>query len=223
MAGVELSDTQLKEISNTLLGAETDRAQQIANMQDYYGQILDAVQNNLINGLGDQVKALQQDYANKSPMYKFFHSEADYVKKGLQTYQQDVVNPILSEIQSSMTRIGIDGEPWANEAITKVMGAIFTYDVNETGSMKALLTGNTSDAIADVMANTRTITLPYATQTGENLANGILTGASSMLTTSKQSWLDWALLPSKWFAEANMIHSPSKVFAGLGENLSDGL
>lgn len=216
-AGVELSDTQLKDIATTILGAESDRAAQIQTMQGYYGEVLDVVQNSLVDGLEDEVKRLEEEYDSHSPLWKWFHNESTYVAEGLATYQSDVVAPILSEIKDSMDRIGVDGSVWAGDAIQSIVDSLFTVeDACDGERPQKVLVDDLSGTLENALNEVRGNTIPTATETGENIAAGILGGSESYLNENKSFFEKIIARLPEWAKNILGIHSPSTVFAEIG-------
>lgn len=222
-AGVELSETELRDLATLLLGSEADRASAIATMQGYYGEVLDAVQTNLFTGLEGQVAALEQEYESKSPVYKLFHSEAEYVQSGLATYNSDIVEPILAEIQSSMERIGLEGEPWATGAMQQVLDGLVTYSYDEYGATISTNLNDIGTLIQGALGDVSTTTVPVAEATGESIAEGLLNGNEDYINENKGVFESVISHLPQWTKDLFGIHSPSTVFAEIGGYMADGL
>ncbi|WP_339053174.1 phage tail tape measure protein [Arsenophonus endosymbiont of Crataerina pallida] len=60
------------------------------------------------------------------------------------------------------------------------------------------------------------------TDAGRQLIEGLVNGIKSRLTAAKETIVHFGYSVSGWFKETLGIHSPSKVFAGLGDNIVQG-
>ncbi len=60
------------------------------------------------------------------------------------------------------------------------------------------------------------------TDAGRQLIEGLVNGIKSRLTAAKETIVHFGDSVSGWFKETLGIHSPSKVFAGLGDNIVQG-
>ncbi|WP_032116656.1 phage tail tape measure protein [Candidatus Arsenophonus nilaparvatae] len=67
------------------------------------------------------------------------------------------------------------------------------------------------------------IELPaHFTDAGRQLIEGLVNGIKSRLTAAKETIVNFGDSVSGWFKETLGIHSPSRVFAGLGDNIVQG-
>ncbi|ECA8970959.1 phage tail tape measure protein [Salmonella enterica subsp. enterica serovar Omuna] len=60
------------------------------------------------------------------------------------------------------------------------------------------------------------------TDFGGNLINGLVNGIGNALTAAKETIVNFGNSISGWFKETLGIHSPSRVFAGFGDNIAQG-
>ncbi|EJX0630328.1 phage tail tape measure protein [Salmonella enterica] len=60
------------------------------------------------------------------------------------------------------------------------------------------------------------------TDFGGNLISGLVNGIGNALTAAKETVVNFGNSISGWFKETLGIHSPSRVFAGFGDNIAEG-
>ena len=208
------------ETAQDAIGASLKiKDQHIAEMQQKYGRVIDATQTELIGGLEGVVQNLEDKYQTLSPFEKWFTTESEFVKQGLEDYKANNVDPVLKEIQDGMNEIGIQGEPWADEAMQKIMDALFPTEESTMGRAP-LMENDLKAAISSALEGVKTTTVPEAEGVGQNIMEGLGNGVTGTSTDKLKTGFEAIVELAK---DVYQTHSPSKVFEEIGKFLPAGL
>ena len=111
----------------SLYGASDAQVQQgKTDIDTAYKAYADQVQYCLLQELPSLIEQATQDYDTKlSPFEKIFTTKEDYVNGVIQKWKDNTLTPAISTIQESMNQLGIDGQPWAEDAANKMTGSLF--------------------------------------------------------------------------------------------------
>lgn len=124
-AAKELGDPEVYESVKKSLPNALDTMYQDANKKAV--EVVDIMQTNLIDEIPKRIDQAKEDWANMNPVEKFFSggNEAHYVKRALEDYKTNYVDPMAQEIESHYSELGIEGAGWASDATKEAINALF--------------------------------------------------------------------------------------------------
>ena len=213
---------QLDEMIQVAEGAKQKDLDQIsANL----AQMFDFMQQDMIAKGAKVASDAAEQWDKFDPFEKWKHggSLEGYVAEALVTYQNKVMKPILSDMDTQMQQAGIDGSTYASDAMTTILTSMFDYGFNGAGGYVAGFKRELSEDTKARLAEYGIDATEWGAEAGISMTQGVLSGAQTSMQENKKSWLDWSIWPWNWFKEKNEINSPSALFERGGENIMQGL
>lgn len=121
------TDEGLKEkIDSWITIAEADRKKQLEQVDSQLTSLYDAIQADMILKTQNMRDKAVQEWNDMNWFEKcWYGNEETYVKDALSNYQNNVVKPIESEIETSMANMEVEGSTWANTAMTNILDSMF--------------------------------------------------------------------------------------------------
>lgn len=188
------TDEDLKaKIDNWITIAEEDKKKQIETVDAQLTSLYDAIQADMILKAQNVKDKAVQEWNDKSWFERIWTGgQAEYVKTALKNYQTNIVDPIESDIETSMENLDIDGSAWANQTMSNIIASMF--ETKTVGS--AMLTEyetSMGDAIAGALTKVGFAVEPDAKKVGadvtstigSSIADGDVSGdVTSMLKSS---------------------------------------
>lgn len=224
-AARQLGDKDLlQQIQNGIPDAMDTANGQIAT---YATQAVDAIQNDLIGGIDDVVKQAQEDWAKKGFLERLFlydNNEASYIKKQLEKYQKDYIDPLSSEIETGMEQIGVKGAGWASDASKEIISSLFDVEHNYDA------TSGVDDVTTKLKTNWETVlngasdaASKTAEERGKSIVDGFNKGVFDNTDSSKGVMETWMEKIKKAIHDSVMrFGSPSKTAIDFGKDTVDG-
>lgn len=202
--------------------AESDRTAQLASIDSQLTLLYDAIQMDMVEKTESVQTAAQEAWQDTSWLEKalVWDNEAEFVSSYLQNYQNNIVQPIADDIQTSMDNLGVDGSAWASDAMSEILDAAFNYDTAyHTWSFGEDL----SKSVDDVFVGLQESGKISSSLAGEEIIKGLANGV-----TDNQQYFDTAMSDAvksgeNALREAADIHSPSRLFESDGNLMMDGL
>lgn len=142
--------------------------------------ITDTIQTELISNMTNVIEDAEKRWEQMSPAEKFFSgfsNVAEYAQDAVTKYQNEYINPISDQIESSMNSIGVNGAGWAGDASKKIMSSLF----DTQGTSYATIGGAISSTITTMNEDWRSIIDGAVSGVGE-LAQFRVTEIGNMMT-----------------------------------------
>lgn len=202
--------------------AESDRAAQLATVDQQLTSLYDAIQTDIITKTQTVQDKAQKEWADMSWLGKVFNggNEASYVSQMLENYRGHIVQPISNRIEESMKGLGIDGSTWANDAMVKISSAVVTYDpVFKDWKFGVDLQTAVSNTFKELEESGK----KSASVSGEQMMQGLVNGITENTQPFENAMSKAVEAGENALRTAADIHSPSKLFYTDGGYMMDGL
>lgn len=196
-------------------------------------ELFDYMQKDILLKSADVVATANEEWDNMNWLERIFAgtSQENYLNSALEDYQNNIMEPITTEMEEAMNKLGIDGGTYGVDAMKDIMKSMFDYkNINSStiGTYTvADFTGNMTNDLEKDLNNVGIDASVYAKNAGlkigESVADGVESGVSTgwrgVLTTLGEkvsSAIDWV-------KDLLGINSPSKVFIEIGEYTMEGM
>lgn len=202
--------------------AESDRAAQLATIDQQLTSLYDAIQTDIITKTQTVQDEAQKKWADMSWLGKVFNggNEASYVSQMLENYRGHIVQPMSNRIEESMKDLGIDGSTWANDAMVKISNAVVTYDP----AFKDWKFGtDLQTAVSTTFKELEESGKKSASVSGEQIMQGLANGITENTQQFENAMSGAVEAGENALRTAADIHSPSKLFYTDGGYMMDGL
>lgn len=210
-------------IDQLLLGNEESRKNQLAEVDKAVNDVYTQLQNDLIAKTNDVADAAKKEWDSMGGWARFWSgssTESEYVREAIKTYQEDFVDPISSEIQDSIKRLGTKGETWASDAMTGIIKEAFVYTPQKDSMPIYAYSKDLSEAVKSAM---REVDLESSMKTlGVDAISGYVSGIDSKTGTLTKKVTESINAGLKFAQIAQDSHSPSKEYKKLGVDAIDG-
>ena len=223
-AAKELGDPEVYESVKSSLPSALDTMYQEANKKAT--ETVDILQTSLIDEIPKRIDKAKEDWANMNPVEKLFSggNEAHYVKRALDDYKTNYVDPLSESIESHYSQMGIDGAGWASEATKEAINALFDGNViggadGLSGAFFQKLNSNYSQIIGDAVGNAKTEAESGSKDIGQAIVDGLSGADTTKVNDFGKSVGNSAIDGTR---EALDSHSPSKVYESIGKDVVDG-
>lgn len=186
-------------------------------------EITDTMQIDFIGGIDKVVEEAQANWENMNWWEKLFsgfgvNGGSAYVASYVEQFKTNTIDPLSSEVESMMSQLGIDGAGWSSDAMNTIMDGMWEYDMT---TRETELSGNFSNLVRNAIATSESELVEATNSFGNNIILGINEGVKgSDVTTPIKNAMSIMVDAAK---EAVGVHSPSTVFAEIGNNLMQGL
>ena len=202
--------------------AESDRAAQLANVDQQLTLLYDAIQSDMIEKTEGVQEEAQKAWSDMSWLEKAFsgENEASYVANALQNYRGHIIQPISDDIEKSMEELGISGSAWADSAMVKISDAVLNYDP----AFKDWTFGeDLQTAISDTFRELEESSVKTSTEAGSNIIKGLANGVTDNTKLFDDAMSGAVTSGENALKQTAEINSPSKLFYRDGEYMVDGL
>lgn len=181
------------------------------------------VQVGLLERIPAVVDQAVKDYENTSPIYRFFHSQDEYVQTALNEYQTNVIEPTENELESMFGEVGINVSTKASGIAKDMVDSIF--DLEEyTGDVDVYTESYTlNEKYREILDGSMDGLYEKVKEDGGYLVDGLgegmeegagaLRGAANIVMNQVEQYL----------REAGKIHSPSERTKPIGMYLLQGI
>lgn len=204
-------------LNEILKAKETERNQQLNDLNDYMNDFMGDLQDDLISKMGSVAEEINAEYQDNW-WAQIFNSEDQYLDNGLVKYKENTIDPITDKIKDLYAELGFEGETFASEAATKTLNGMFHFNLNavEGKDFRNIIssTGTSmSDAIKDAY-----------TDIGRNVPDGLIKGLEEKADAPVKATMDIAekMQDAITGSQAFDIHSPSKKAEKYGEYIDLG-
>lgn len=218
-------DSELRNLAEALAGPEADRQAQLDILSDYYGETLNQVQSELIDKIPEVIEGAKIKYADQSPMYKFLHSESEFIDAALNDYQIGVLAPVTEKLNEAYGQVGLEGHAWAADAGKEIISGLFdteTYYNEVFGpKVKKTLKDNYQELLQGALDEAKPEVNSKAEEVGKYVVNGFDNGIKDASATST-AVNDWASEGKAGLEAAWDINSPSRVAWQEGAYVVEG-
>lgn len=192
-------------LEKVLIAKESERDRQLAELRQYTSDFMGQVQDDLIL----KMKALNETL---NPEHLFDASTNAKVAKGLQTYRDNIINPLTDGINDLYANLGITGKAYASEAASNIISGM--YEFTSAGTrVNRNIWKYTGTSFEDSLRNTYEgigRSVPDGLVAGMNSRKGVVTQAvDEMIDTFLNTATDSQHLDS---------HSPSKATERIGRD-----
>lgn len=120
--GIDMSEYDFA----ALYGANDAQVSQgINDINAAYQDYADQVQYCLMEQIPGVVEEASADYENLDWYKKLFKTKDEYIQDAIEKFQSETVQPLSDSIKEGFDKLGIEGEPWANEAAKKMTDSLF--------------------------------------------------------------------------------------------------
>lgn len=224
-AAKELGDPEVYESVKSSLPGALDTMYQDVNKKAI--EVVDIMQTNLIDEIPKRIDQAKEDWANMNPVEKFFSggNEAHYIKRALEDYKKNYVDPMSQAIESHYSELGIDGAGWASEATKEAINALFDGKViggadGLSGAFGQTLKSDYKGIIDDAVGEAKTTAETGSKDVGKALVDGLASADTSDARKFGEKIGDET---EGGMRDRVETHSPSKVFKSIGKDIIDGL
>ena len=173
------TEEQLDIANLYIKSAEINRANNLAKIDTVITGFFDDVQTGMIKNINQAQNNALEAWNGMSWIEKAFSggSEAAYVKKALESYQNNYVIPIEKDIKESMLETKTKGETWATETMNGILEKMFdltywSFSFEPVVKYKKDL----SDLVSNSLRGVETTTSPLANQIGSNIGDAFIKG-----------------------------------------------
>lgn len=225
-AAKELGDPEVYESVKSSLPGALDTMYQDVNKKAI--EVADIMQTNLIDEIPKRIDQAKEDWANMNPVEKFFSggNEAHYIKRALEDYKKNYVDPMSQAIESHYSELGIDGAGWASEATKEAINALFDGKViggadGLSGAFGQTLKSDYKGIIDDAVGEAKNTAEKGSVGIGKAISDGLSVGIDLLQAAKSGEDIGDEFLAS--FKKNMGIHSPSTVMKEQGEYLIQGL
>lgn len=202
--------------------AESDRAAQLANVDQQLTLLYDAIQSDMIEKTKGVQEEAQKAWSDMSWLEKAFsgENEASYVANALQNYRGHIIQPISDDIEKSMEELGISGSVWADSAMVKISDAVLNYNP----AFKDWTFGvDLQTAISDTFRELEESGVKTSTEAGSNIIEGLANGVTDNTNLFDDAMSGAVTSGENALKQTAEINSPSKLFYRDGEYMVGGL
>lgn len=197
-----------------------------SDIQEKAQAVTDTMQNQLLGKLSDEINQAMTDWDNMKWWEKLFsgaHDATSYAQQRANEYKTDYIDPLSSQIESSLGELGIEGAGWGSEASQKIIDSLFSTDSYSCGGYDTYVTtlkSNYQQAIDDALKD-----LPgYASESGKNVIIGFNSGITENTDSTKSTMEQYNTNIKNAFHDASglALGSPSRTMIGYGKDTVDG-
>ena len=206
--------------------AESDRAAQLANVDQQLTLLYDAIQSDMIEKTKGVQEKAKQEWSDMTWLEQAFSgaaNEASYVSTAMQTYQDNIVTPISKDIEKSMNELGVNGSAWATDAMNSITDSLFKFDGTRYGSIIYEYRGALDKAVSDTFAKLEESGVKTSTEAGSNIIKGLANGVTDNTKLFDDAMSGAVTSGENALKQTAEINSPSKLFYRDGEYMIDGL
>jgi len=158
-------------ILNAITIADSDRDEKIEEIKTSMGTIFDAMQLDLVAKGVAMSDSFIEEWETMNPFRKMFAGgEERFVKGAMRQYQDEIMAPILAEMEESLEALGLESSPFAEEAMKAILDALFIYP-DETGAKQFGL--DLSTGVGEVLEQFGIDVRPLAEAAGWTVVEGI--------------------------------------------------
>ena len=183
----------------------------------------DAIQNDLIGGMNKIVDDAKAEWNNKNWFEKFFSggSEASYVKSALEDYKKNYIEPATSQIETSMSEVGVEGAGWASDAAEDIINSLFTTQISrDFNQTTTVLKDDWKSVLDDVTKKVKKDAEGSGKEVGKAVSDGYADGIDAKKAEKAGKEVgDASIKGTKKSVDSN---SPSKVYKSIGGDVVDG-
>ena len=176
------TDDNLKaKIDEWITIAESDRQRQLKAVDDQLTVLYDAVQEDIVRKAAAAKEEATQQWNDMNWFEKWWNggSEEKYVSKVLTNYNQNIIKPVESEIQTSFDTLGVNGSVWATSTMNDIILALFNWKGNGDDVYASSYKTNIQRAIEEALKATGKNVKPTAGNVGADITGEIGTGLSN--------------------------------------------
>ena len=176
------TDDNLKaKIDDWITIAESDRQRQLKAVDDQLTVLYDAVQEDIVRKAGAAKEEATRQWNDMNWFEKWWNggSEEKYVSKVLTNYNQNIIKPVESEIQTSFDTLGVNGSVWATSTMNDIILALFNWKGNGDDVYASSYRTNIQRAIEEALKATGKNVKPTAGNVGADITGEIGTGLSN--------------------------------------------
>lgn len=251
-AELEGDYTLADQLRDTLTLTDTWAATQKSEITSKLTEVYNAVQLDIVSKTQTVAEEASAQWQNMNPLEKAFNggSEATYVKNAIEQYKTSIVDPLSGEIQTTFDTLGIEGAPWATDAINTILEDGFSqvkidagtglYMDQFSGDLTTTIQTTLSDVAKDVdtsafgqemmgtiatgLIENSSIATDTMKDVGTDMAEGVVKGLEE--ATPQKSWWErfWSFDWLKSAKEEMGIHSPSTVMRDeVGKPMAEGV
>ena len=210
--------------------AESDRATQLATVDQQLTSLYDEIQMDIIAKTQNVNDEAAKEWEKMNFLEKAFNgpTAAKYIRKALNDYQTNIVNPTNKKIQESMNEIGTGGTAWAGDAMTNILNGLFdTKIIHKKGgafhSANSVFESDLGTEILRVLKETGKIGEANAKDSGKQIISGLGAGITDNLKIGTEAARNAILSMDSAVRNVAKIHSPSKLFAEDGKYMMEGI
>ena len=206
--------------------AESDRAAQLANVDQQLTLLYDAIQSDMIEKTKGVQEEAQNAWSDMTWLERAFSgaaNEASYVSTAMQAYQDNIVTPISGDIEKSMNELGVNGSAWATDAMNSITDSLFKFDGTRYGSIIYEYRGTLDDAVSDTFAKLEESGVKTSTEAGSNIIKGLANGVTDNTKLFDDAMSGAVTSGENALKQTAEINSPSKLFYRDGEYMIGGL
>lgn len=158
-------------ILNAITIADSDRDKKIEEIKTSMGTIFGAMQADMIAKGVAMSGSFIKEWESMNPFQKMFAGgEERFVKGAMRQYQDEIMAPILAEMNKSLEALGLEPVTLAEEAMDAILDALFTYP-DETGATQFGL--DLSTGVGEVLKQYGIDVKPLAEAAGWTVVDGI--------------------------------------------------
>lgn len=177
------------------------------------------LQEGFVDGINGVIEDAENNWENLNWGEKLFHgfNKKGYVSEYVNQFKENTIDPLSSEIETTMEGLGVTGAGWASAAMDTIMSGMWEIDTT-TGEyeISKKFSGVVSNAIEISEKDSEGTTKEF----GSNIVLGIVEGIQEGDTeTIGNKMLDMV----KFAKEVMGIHSPSTVMEEIGGYMMEGL
>ncbi len=252
-AELEGNTTLADTLRETLTLTDTWAAEQKNEISSKLTEVYDSVQLDIISKTQTVADEASQKWSEMNFLEKMAAggSEAAYVKNAIDQYKTNIVDPLSTEIQETFDNLGIDGAPWASDAINTILengfkkvmtndgrawGYIDEFDGELTTTIQTTLSNVAKNvdtnafgqemlgSVATGLADNTSIAKDAMVDIGSNMMEGVQEGVKDNLPDG--SWWENSFVYKviKTIQEKLDIHSPSTVMRDeVGKPMAEGV
>lgn len=197
-----------------------------SDIQEKAQSVTDAMQNQLLGKLTDEINQAITDWDNMNWWEKLMSRAKDadsYAQKRANEFKTQYIDPVSDEIETSFESLGVNGAGWGSEASTKIINSIFDTEIYGAGqytTWSTTLKDNYQQAIDDALKD-----LPgYASESGKDVIVGFNNGITENTDSTKSTMENLSTNIKNAFHDASglALGSPSRTMIGYGKDTVDG-
>ena len=176
------TDDNLKaKIDDWIKIAAADRNRQLNSVDEELTILYDAVQEDMIRKSAEVKERAVEEWNDMGWFGQWWNgSETKYVSKALTNYQKNIVKPINKEIDTSFETLGVEGSAWADTTMTKIIGALFNWNVSANNTYAESYRADIQDTIEYALEEAGIGATPTAENVGESVTSHVGDGIESV-------------------------------------------